>query len=227
MKFLIGLFLISALLFSSLLNGFTILSYADTNSTILQKKAYLKTIGWICPDGLVIIKKISNSAYVCVKYSTAKKLVERKWGMIEFYKKPELSDTDAFQIVKADILQHVPNIQRILYYVPNYSSTPDFQKYPLRLSYEDATGIQSLINTTDYSVINKCDTAKTDLCPVQGKERVEFVKNKFTYNVPVDGYLKNHYLALNYFIDASNGDILWSDLDEYRLELNQTGDWKP
>src|SRR5256885_2673868 len=35
-----------------------------------------------CNDGLILIKKISNSSPACVKTQTAQKLVERGWGII-------------------------------------------------------------------------------------------------------------------------------------------------
>jgi hypothetical protein len=135
---------------------------------------------------------------------------------------PKLSQYQAFQFAKSDLLKHAPNISKIFTYDVN-SSVPIFDKSPISLVYENSDGIQATIKDTDYSIIWKCDTKITS-CFISNKAMIELMKDKLTYSIGIDVYL-NHkqYFQIDYLVDASDGKIVWSDLYDKLLLLNYTG----
>jgi hypothetical protein len=208
------------------LNTLTNLVWPDADAlTIVSVKLGNTSKDVKCDAGFQLIFKIQDHLPACVKPQTIQKLVERGWGMIEVVPIPKLSQEHAFQIVKSDLLKHVPTLDRILHY-GDPSPSPDFKKYPLYLIFEDSYGIQFRINSTDYSLMVIWDPKETN-GPISDDHRIQLIKSKLVYVTAADAYAKDMYLATNYFVDALNGNIVYSDLLENISAQNKTADYKP
>jgi len=135
---------------------------------------------------------------------------------------PKLSQYQAFQIAKSDLLNHAPNISKIFNFNVN-SSVPIFDKSSMSLVYENSDGIQATINDTDYSIMWKCNTKITS-CFISNKPMIELMKDKLVYLIGIDVYLEHkQYFQIDYLIDSLDGKIVWSDLYNKLLDLNYTG----
>jgi len=205
------------------------LSFAQNSTAMLsplkQLKNGISTYNIECEHGFVLVTKTSNNSPACVKPQTAQKIIELGWKITETVPVQELSQEQAFQIVRSDLLRHIPTLENIRHY-GDLTSLPDFNKHPLYLMFEDSHGIQFRINSTDHSLMAIWDPKKT-MGPISDDHRIQLIKNKLVYIVPADAFAKDMYLATNYLVDARNGNIVYSDLLENVLEQNKTENYKP
>ncbi len=132
---------------------------------------------------------------------------------------PKLSEDQAIQIIKSDLSKHLPNIDRIVIIGKDtLPFNPTYPKFPQRLIFVLPNGTELFINHTDYSALVVCvPETSFGFCPSQGKEELQATTGKLFYISEAWWSYKGQQRIENfavYFIDAHNGDILYSNLLE-------------
>ena len=132
---------------------------------------------------------------------------------------PKLSEDQAIQIVKSDLSKHFPNIDQIVVIGKDtLPFDPTYAKFPQRLIFVLPNDTQLFINQTDYSARVMCvPETSYGYCPSQGKVELQATTGKLFYIIePWWTYkTREHFDSFTfYFIDANNGDVLYSNLPE-------------
>ena len=125
---------------------------------------------------------------------------------------PELTEDEAFEIMKADIQSRVGEATVILYM--RHPLNPDNTRPLPLIYYSEELGRQYQIDGKSHEIISSC--VPSILCPINiahsGIE--ESIDGRLVYFL--DGAYSGEKVSCPafYFIDALNGDILWSDICE-------------
>jgi hypothetical protein len=168
-----------------------------------------------CIEGLLLIIRKSNSNPVCLKPHDAQKFVGRNWGITDNYFIPKVSQDETIKIVNDDLHKHLPNLDKVIIFgidpIPKYQ---DYPRHPLQLIYATPNGTESIINSTDYSLVEKCNT-KVTMCLINNKLQLEAIQDKTSFLVDLDWSTKTGLnLPAFYLVDAQSGKILYSTLAE-------------
>jgi len=224
-----------ALFFASLLiSSVTVLTAASaqnatiTLSPLKQFENGVSASNVKCKDGLVLIIKTSDSNPACVKPSTAQKLGERGWGILEMFLLAKLSDDQVARIVKSDLTKHLPNLSRVI--IPDIdglSDNPNYPKHPLSLIYVTPNNIEYFINNTSYSIEYSCSPQK-NWCWIMDKSAMNATSGKLVYLVDLLWYTSTNISGPTYYlINAQNGGILFSSLVKNIPTGKNTTEYRP
>ena len=143
---------------------------------------------------------------------------------------PKLSEDQTVQIVKSDLSKHLPNLDRILIVGKDFLPfNPNYPKLPLQLILVLSNETELSINNTDHSVIAKCNPEVINaVCTIRGNEKIQDTSGKLVYIVETNWYTKTNVKDFaDYFVDANNGDILYSNLLQNIISLNNTNEYRP
>jgi len=131
---------------------------------------------------------------------------------------PRLTEDEAFAVMKADIQSRVGDATVTLYM--GHPRNPDNTR-PLPLIYfSEELGRQYNIDGATHEIISSC--VPSMFCPIniahKGVEKS--ISGKLVYFLDGAYSGKDVNSPAYYFIDAMNGDVLWSDIGEdIHLEL--------
>lgn len=121
--------------------------------------------------------------------------------------KPKLNESDVRELIQSYVENHTSGLATISFAIDH----PAAEEKHFPLLYIARDGIQSRVNNTDFTIIGTCRPSPESECPVQGEAIIDAISGKLSYLVELTTFTTDgHSVSHRYFVDADNGDVLYS-----------------